>query len=1059
LASLLDVSVEAVVVLRRRGLGRAAPEIVSANRAFGELIGHSPERIVGRGIRFLRPAGARDRFLRLLAAIDAGEPFSGRIELARADGRTLAALVRGVPFPAEDDFYALFIGPSEPGSVARGGCDLVERLGLASTLGQACLYVLRVGADCRLELEWADPAIRQLTGYTTEELRQTGGFFGRVAAADLAELRRRNQAVLAGRQATVDYRVRCRDGSERWLRDTALPERLEPDEPVVRVVGGLHNIDHEHGAGDGGGVRERFASILADTLHAVVMLVDWTGVVRWASAGPVTPLADAIRSGVGRPLDAMLEASQADEWLEWIERTLALQERTRFRPAWTGPAGPMSLEVALSPWGEDMVLAVLAPAATAPIATPEPAAADAMLGIGTTELLDALDGANLVLSPDLRLVGAGSVVERLMGAKPGGLRGLPFTDLLVSGADRRRLDEALAAAVRGERAAVDATLRRPDDHVSPLRWRLVPLLDAAGQCMAILARGSAVRDRLPGDRTRHSEPSLSAIIDSVVDGIITLAGDGTIETFSRSAEEIFEYARAEVLGRHVELLLTAGPSAELNVLKLLTDRLVRDGGLRELFARRRSGEVIPVEIAVTPLDYDEQRVFILTVRDITVRRQTEETLRNLAYLDALTGLPNRLLFHDRLMQSIERARRSRQMLAVLVVDLDRFKLINDSLGLEKGDQVLRAVADRLNRALRRSDTVARLGGDEFMLLAAAASAEAAAKVAQKVLDTLRPPFSVNGHELTTGASIGIALFPHDGDDADTLIKNADTALSRAKEQGRNHYQFYTNDMNATAFERLMLESRLRKALEQGELVVHYQPQLSFETGRIVGVEALVRWFHPDLGMVPPAEFIPLAEETGLIVPIGEWVLRTACRDGRRWQEMGFAPLRVAVNLSARQFQQRDLVESVGRVLEETSLPATDLELELTESVIMRDAAESVRRLRELTALGIQLAVDDFGTGYSSLGYLRTFPIRSLKIDRSFIRDIDRDPNGAAIAQAIIALASSLSLKVIAEGVETREQLDMLRGYGCQEMQGYFFCRPLPADELLALLREDRRLPS
>ncbi len=1057
LEAVLDLTGEALVVLRRQGLVRAAAEIVAVSRGFTALTGRPGSEVAGRSLRVLRAADARDGFARLAAAVAAAEPFEGRVALALAGGGTLPASVRGRPLPGED-LYLLLV----EGDAGNRTFDPVPA-GVASALASACLYVLRVGADCRLELEWVDPSIERLTGYTPAELQEQGGFFGLVAEADIQELRRRNQAVLAGRQASADYRIRCRDGSERRLIDTARPETAEPGGVVLRVVGALRDAGAGHGQGGRLQLGERFAAVIAHTLHAVVLVLDATGRILWVGSELSSPLADMVRSGIGRDIEALFDVAEADEWLDRLEYALDRQERVRFRFRWALRDEASALDAVLLPMGDDLALAVLRPSSTAQPALREAPAAmpQAMPGIGMPELLDALDGVNMVMAPDFRLIGAGGALERLAGTRVGGLNGRPFFDLLAPGADQRRIEQALEAAARSERTtALDAAIMGPDHHVTPLRWRFAPLLDPAGQCVAILARGAALRGQGGGDRPRRGEPWLGAIIDSVADGIVTLAADGTIESFSRSAEQIFEYTRIEVLGRHVELLLTAGPSAEFHVLRLLTERLVEDGGPHELFARRRSGEVIPVEIAVTPLDYDGQRVFILTVRDITVRRQTEETLRNLAYLDPLTGLPNRLLFHDRLAQSIERARRGRQMFAVLLIDLDRFKLINDSLGLEKGDQVLRSVAERLNRTLRRSDTVARLGGDEFMLLlSTAANAEAAAKVAQKVLDTLRPPIAVNGHELTASASIGIALFPYDGDDADTLIKNADTALSRAKEQGRNHFQFYTNDMNATAFERLMLESRLRKALEQGELVVYYQPQVSIETGRIVGVEALVRWFNPDLGMVPPGEFIPLAEETGLIVPIGEWVLRTACRQAKRWHEMGLAPLRVAVNLSARQFQQRDLVDTVARVLDETALPAADLELELTESVIMRDAAESVRRLRELTALGIHLAVDDFGTGYSSLGYLRTFPIRSLKIDRSFIRDIDHDPNGAAIAQAIIALASSLGLKAIAEGVETREQLEILRGYGCQEMQGYYFCRPLPADELSALLREGWRLPS
>ncbi len=1057
LASLLDHVGEAVVLLRVSDEARALARIVAVNRPFTRLTGLDPDRIVGRSLRALRSPGHRQDFARLQAAMIAGEPFDGRLDLAAGDGAAVPVTVRGLPLPRDDCHYMLLMERMPADAGVRKMQDMVE---LAGSLASACLYVLRVGADCRLELEWADASIERLTGYGLDALRAAGGLTAFVADEDLDALARRNLDILAGRQASVDYRLRHHDGTPRWLRDVARPELQEPGGRITRVIGSLVDVGHEHRPAEVGRSLEILVGELASGLQAVVAVVDGSGRMHGAAAAGESSLGGALLGAIGEELEAALGPPAADLWVDGIERCLALRERVTFGFTWTQGEQPAELDVVISPIDDDLALMLARPRGRGGL-PPSAAEPGLPLGVGTVQLLDALEGVSLILSPEFRLMAAGTAVERLVGAKPGELHGQAFADLLVPGIDTARLDAALAAVARGERAGtIDAPLRGRGNHASPLRWRFAPLVDSGGQGAAILARGAAPPRRAADDRARRGEPWLGAILDSVADGIVSIAGDGTVESFSRSAEQIFEYGRSEVQGRHIELLLTAGPAAELNVLKLLSEGLSDDRPPQELFARRRSGEIIPVEIAVTPLDYDGQRVFILTIRDITVRKQTEETLRNLAYLDPLTGLPNRLLFHDRLVQSIERARRSRQLLAVLLVDLDRFKLINDSLGLEKGDLVLRAVAERLGRALRRSDTVARLGGDEFMLLvASAANAEAVAKVAQKIQDTLRPPFAVNGHELTTGASIGIALFPHDGDDADTLIKNADTALSRAKEQGRAHFQFYTNDMNATAFERLMLESRLRKALEQGEMAVYYQPQLNIGTGRVVGVEALVRWFHPDLGMVPPADFIPLAEETGLIVPIGEWVLRTACRDGRLWQEQGFQPLRVAVNLSARQFQQRDLADVVARVLEETALPATDLELELTESVIMRDAAESVRRLRELTALGIQLAVDDFGTGYSSLGYLRTFPIRSLKIDRSFIRDIDRDPNGAAIAQAIIALASSLSLKAIAEGVETREQLDMLRGWGCEEMQGYLFSRPLPADELTALLRQGRRLPT
>jgi diguanylate cyclase (GGDEF)-like protein/PAS domain S-box-containing protein len=652
---------------------------------------------------------------------------------------------------------------------------------------------------------------------------------------------------------------------------------------------------------------------------------------------------------------------------------------------------------------------------------------------------------------------------RLRGHVGEPLASLLPADLLPSWLDW--LDEALAVRqpVRCRLAWASPAGDEPiDAYLVAVGEELVQLVAwPAGPTSASPERPVGLAEAPPPERPTpppsNGESWLDAVMNSVADGIMLLDPEGSITWLSRSAEAIFEVAHDSVIGVGIDSLLPPGPDTGGALIERLRGPMAGKAPF-ELSIRRRSGELVPVEVESGVALQRGRPMIVLVVRDLTGRRQTEETLRSLAYHDPLTGLPNRLLFHDRLSQAIERAKRARQLLTVMLVDLDRFKLINDSLGLETGDLIIKGVADRLVQTLRKSDTVARLGGDEFMLLLLGTNgAEAAARVAQKVLEVLKPPLRADAHELTTSASIGIALFPHDGDDADTLIKNADNALSRAKEQGRNHYQFYTDDMNAAAFERLMLESRLRKALEHGEFVIYYQPKVSLADGAVLGVEALLRWFHPDLGLVPPAEFIPLAEETGLIVPIGAWVLRTACAQVRRWHRMGHARLELAVNISARQFQEKNLVATIAAAVDESGIAADLLELELTESVIMRDAPEAARRLKELTALGLRLAIDDFGTGYSSLGYLKAFPISTLKIDRSFVRDVDRDPNSAALAQAIIALASSLKHKVVAEGVETREQLDLLRACGCQELQGYVFSRPLPPEELLALLEKGARL--
>jgi diguanylate cyclase (GGDEF)-like protein len=436
-------------------------------------------------------------------------------------------------------------------------------------------------------------------------------------------------------------------------------------------------------------------------------------------------------------------------------------------------------------------------------------------------------------------------------------------------------------------------------------------------------------------------------------------------------------------------------------------------------------------------------------------KQAAETMWQQVYHDPLTGLPNRMLFEDRLTLEMAHARRDKQGLAVMFLDLDHFKLINDTLGHSVGDQLLQDVAHRLRDALRGTDTVARMGGDEFaLLLTRVTHAENVARVAQKIFHVLKPPFNFGGHDFHITPSIGITLYPNDGEDTQTLLKNADTALYRAKEQGRNVYQFYTPAMNSKTLERLALENNLRRALERKEFVVYYQPRVKISTKRIIGMEALVRWQHPELGLISPVKFIPLAEETGLIIPLGEWVLRTACEQTKAWQEAGFPPLRVGVNLSARQFQQPNLVERVAQVLKETGLHPHYLELEITESAAMQNAEYTLPVLYYLKEMGIHISIDDFGTGYSSLSYLKKFPFHTLKLDQSFIRDLTTDPNDAMIAKVVITLAHGLKLEVVAEGVETQEQLDFLKQLQGDEVQGYLFSKPLPAEEFEELLRQE-----
>jgi diguanylate cyclase (GGDEF)-like protein/PAS domain S-box-containing protein len=449
-----------------------------------------------------------------------------------------------------------------------------------------------------------------------------------------------------------------------------------------------------------------------------------------------------------------------------------------------------------------------------------------------------------------------------------------------------------------------------------------------------------------------------------------------------------------------------------------------------------------------------------TGSDITARKLTEQRVHHVAQHDVLTGLPNRSLLQDRLQQAIAYATRSGHPVWVMLIDLDRFKFVNDSMGHKAGDVLLVTVAARLRSSLRDSDTVARLSGDEFVvILSEHQDQKLSPDIVQRVMDSVAQPVILGTKEFMVTCSIGVAVYPSEGTSAESLIEHADIAMYRAKKLGRNNFQFYTPAMNEESLERVRIEGALRTALERNEFVLHYQPQVDLASGRIVGMEALIRWQHPELGMVPPSRFVGVAEETGLIVPIGAWVMHTACAQNKTWQDAGLGRLRVAVNLSARQFGAADLLERIEQALADSALDPACLEIELTESLFMSDVTPAVELLHRMKALGVQLSIDDFGTGYSSLSYLSRFPIDTLKIDRSFVADITHDANDAAIVTSIITLAHNLKLAVIAEGVENGEQLDYLRRHGCDEIQGYFFSRPLAASDFEQLLRQRRALPT
>lgn len=517
--------------------------------------------------------------------------------------------------------------------------------------------------------------------------------------------------------------------------------------------------------------------------------------------------------------------------------------------------------------------------------------------------------------------------------------------------------------------------------------------------------------------------------------------------------DMLGYQREDVIGRWFGDLMANESGQELKETfpQFLADGHV-SGAEFTMICQDGSPLVVSVNGRVGTDSKGEFKQTHCILNNITERKQAEERIQQLAYYDALTGLPNRSLLQDRLNQVLAQAKRDKRQVGIMFLDLDRFKRINDTLGHVVGDQLLKIVAQRLSECIRKTDTVARLGGDEFVVLLSSINRiQDVTTIARKILDTLSDPVSLAGQEVFSSGSIGIALYPMDGEDEDALLRNADTAMYVSKERGRNTYQFFSEEMNLKAVERLTLETHLRRAFQLNQFSLYYQPQIDLATGRMTGMEALLRWNHPERGLVSPATFIPLAEESGLIIPLGEWVLRTACAQAKAWQEQGHPILRLGVNLSARQFNQPGLASLVESILIETGLEPDCLELELTESAIMESATDAILTLTDLRVRGIHLAIDDFGTGYSSLSYLKNFPIDRIKIAQNFVCDIPQDTDDAAIVEAVIALAKSLRLRVIAEGVETKEQMDFLKVRGCNEMQGFYFSKPLPVEKFTELM--------
>lgn len=554
---------------------------------------------------------------------------------------------------------------------------------------------------------------------------------------------------------------------------------------------------------------------------------------------------------------------------------------------------------------------------------------------------------------------------------------------------------------------------------------------------------------------RDSEAYVHAVLANINEGIIVIGEGGVIISFNTAAEKIFGYRGEEILNHNFSELVSSENIEQSGKYYKYSEEqqdAPAFGVTKEVVGIRKDFSAFPLELKTSQLRIQNRILYITTARDISDRKDAEQRIRYMASHDALTSLPNRTLLQDRIQQTLVHNKRRQLKAAVLFIDLDKFKIINDTLGHDIGDGLLKEAASRLQAEVRSEDTVARQGGDEFIILLSNISQpDDAGVIAQKLQHTLTRPFNIKGKELHIGASIGIAIYPDDGETMDLLLKNSDIAMYHAKESGRGNFQFFSDKMNAQAAEKQALNSDLRHAVERNELFLVYQPVVDMLSGEINGMEVLIRWQHPKLGLISPVKFIPLAEESGLILIIGEWVLRAACRQLTEWRNHGYEVPRLAINLSAKQFRQKSLAETIAFILDETGVKPGSIGIEITESMLVHNIDEVVDTLLKLSNMGLEISIDDFGTGYSSLSYLKRFPIDKLKIDKTFVDDIATHADDAAIVKAIIAMAHGLQMKVVTEGVETQAQLDFLRMHGCEQYQGYLFCKPLPAAEIVSRL--------
>ncbi|MGH8728023.1 MAG: sensor domain-containing protein [Burkholderiales bacterium] len=906
---------------------------------------------------------------------------------------------------------------------------------LRATLETIPTPLLIVAADDQTVLALNHRA-SEFFGITEKQagLRSAADFYERPADAASLEKRVRSEGSISG----FDTRLRSASGQLRWARLSANTAPFKGQRALLIAV---HDVTRRKLAEHAYIEAKRVVGALIKKSPLAIFAVDsQRKLTRW------NPAAEKLLGwGAGEVIGTDIRFFEQNLPSRLLAAPAATQAEIRRK---NGSPLPLELTAerindAAGNAAEVLLLA------SDPKAAPDPEA-------WLNSICDATQDAVLLLNEHGLIESLNASACRMFGISDADACG-HLIDALVTLPKTRGEHVTRALKSNGPWIEREARGRRTDGEVFPVELSVTAMNSASPHKYTAVIRDVSRRVQAEAS-LRSVEARFSALTENASEVITVVSEDGGVAYASPSfgrvlgynaqdfvGKSAFDYVHFEDIGRLQGALvnISGEPGAKATVEFRFRHA---DGAWRVLEA-----------LAKNCLDNPSVSGIVVNLRDVTERRLTEQRATYLAQHDSLTGLPNRNLLHDRIHRALIAASRAQTRVGILFIDLDRFKTINDSLGHQMGDRLLQAVAQRLLACVREGDTVARQGGDEFVVvLPGITDAEDAARVAEKILDALPQSFLIEQQEFHVTPSIGICLFPDDGSDVETLKRHADTAMYQAKESGRNKYRFFTGRMNEAAQERMLLENNLRRAVRQKEFTLFYQSQIDLSSGDIVGVEALVRWQHPEKGMVAPAEFIPIAEDTGLIVSLGEWVLNEACREAKGWQTAGLPAVKVTVNLSARQFREKDLLESVRAALDSAELDPSFLELELTESVVMEDADVTVTTLEALNALGVQLAIDDFGTGYSSLSYLKRFPIHKLKIDQSFVRDVTNDPNDAAIASAIIALARSLKVKVSAEGVENEEQLAFLREHGCEEGQGFLFAKPVPGYEFTQLLEESAR---